>query len=107
MVLAHAGETGTDHRSVVGTLAKSRTYVWVVKVLNLAKKAVDQCMVCKISRRKLESQRMARIRSEQLTVSPPWTTVSLDFEGPVLVKGEVEARKKVKTWILIYCNMAS
>ena len=56
MGLAHAGETGTDHRGVVGTLAWSRTYVWVVKARNLAKKVVDQCMICKISRRKLESQ---------------------------------------------------
>ena len=31
MVLAHSGDAGTEHRGIVGTLARSRTHVWIVK----------------------------------------------------------------------------
>ena len=47
MYLAHQSECGLSntpvehHRSAVGTLARSRTYVWVVKGKQLAKKIVN------------------------------------------------------------------
>ena len=48
------------------------------------------------------NQQMACIRDESLQPCPPWTSVSLDFAGPVLIKGEVNARSRGKSWILIY-----
>ena len=46
---------------------------------------------------------MGKVKEESLTVCRPWTYISLDFAGPVKVKGAVNARAKKKCWILVYC----
>ena len=85
MNLAHQSESGLSnttvehHRSAVGTLDRSRTYVWVVKGKNLAKLVVSKCPKCKRERKRLETQQMGMLREAQLTVCPAWTYVSLDF----------------------------
>ena len=53
--------------------------------------------------RKLASQQMSTIKEESLTICPPFTYVSLDFAGPILVKGAVNARARMKCWLLVYC----
>ena len=45
---------------------------------------------------------MARIRPERLVVCRPWTFVSLDFAGPLKVKGVVNSRARIKCWIIVY-----
>ena len=91
---AHLGYSGQFHRSVAATLAKSRSSVWIVKGKNVAKKVVSSCMKCRIMKKKLSNQQMANIRDESLQPCPPWTFVSLDFAGPVIIKGEVNARSR-------------
>ena len=102
MVYAHCGEFGHIHRSVLSTLARSRNYVWVVKGRQLAKRVVRQCPKCDRERKELLMQQMGEIKSEQLTVSPPWTHICLDFAGPVYIKDEVKKRTRMKSWILVY-----
>ena len=102
MNLAHQSECGLTntpvehHRSAVGTLARSRTYVWIIKGKSLAKKVVLDCMKCRREQKHLESQQMGLLREAHLTVCPAWTYVSLDFCGPVLVSGEVQKRVTMK-----------
>ena len=50
---------------------------------------------------------MGILREEHLTVYPPWSTVSLDFAGPVRISGEVQRRITMKGWILVYVDQAS
>ena len=50
---------------------------------------------------------MGLLREQHLTVCPPWTSVSLDFCGPIRVSGEVQKRITMKGWILIYVDQAS
>ena len=113
MVLAHQSESGLsdtaveDHRSAAGTLARSRSYVWVVRGKNLAKSIVNSCPKCRRERKIMESQQMGMLQEAQLTVCPPWTYVSLDFAGPVSVGGEVQKRITMKCWILVYMDQAS
>ena len=99
---AHVGYSNLFHRSVAQTLAHSRNSVWVVKGKDLAKRVYWQCMQCARIRKELASQQMALIREESLTPCPPWTYVSLDFAGPVVIKGEVNTRSRGKSWILLY-----
>ena len=98
---AHSGYSGVLHRSVAQTLALSRNCAWIVKGKNLAKKVVFACMICKIERKKLSSQRMSIFKYESLQVCRPWTNVSLDFAGPIIIKGEVNIRSRGKSWILV------
>ena len=74
----------------------------MVKGKDLAKSVYWQCMQCARIRKELASQQMALIREESLTPCPPWTYVSLDFAGPVVIKGEVNTRSRGKSWILLY-----
>ena len=113
MYLAHQSESGLSgttvehHRSATGTLARSRSYVWIVRGKNLAKQVVNNCNMCKREKRRLEVQQMGMLKEAQLTVCPPWTNVSLDFAGPVKVGGEVQKRITMKCWILVYMDQAS
>ena len=49
MVRAHEGEHGTEHKSIVETLARSRQCVWIVRARQLAKKVCNSCFKCKRS----------------------------------------------------------
>ena len=102
MVRAHEGEHGTEHKSIVETLARSRQSVWIVRARQLAKKVCSNCFKCKREKKKLAGQRMALLKEESLTVCRPWTYVCLDFSGPIKVKGAVNARAKMKSWIIVY-----
>ena len=99
---AHRGYSGLLHRSVAETLARSRSSVWIVKGRQLAKKISNGCMECRKSRKETLGQQMATLRPESSTVCPPWTHISLDFAGPVMLKGEVNKRSRGKAWILVY-----
>ena len=50
---------------------------------------------------------MANIREESLTVCRPWSHISLDFAGPFVVKGAVNSRAKMKSWVVVYCCRSS
>ena len=104
---AHSGEFGLVHRSSVATLARSRRYVWIVKGRVLAKRIANNCPQCIRNRKELLMQQMRDIREESLSVSPPWRNVSLDFAGPLTVRGEVNRRARMKVWILIYTCRAT
>ena len=99
---AHNGYSGLFHRSVAQTLAKSRSWVWILRGRDLAKRVCNKCMECRIEAGKLQKQQMAVIKEETVTMCPPWTYVSLDYAGPVTITGEVNARSKSKAWILVY-----
>ena len=59
--------------------------------------------MCRRRGKELAGQQMARIKEESLTVCRPFTFISLDFAGPIKVKGTVNARAKKKCWIVVYC----
>ena len=83
MVMSHERECGLSdtsvehHRAAVGTLARRRSYVWMIKSKALAKRVVSQCVVCRRERKMREKQQMGLLREEHLTVCPPWSSVNL------------------------------
>ena len=103
MVQAHRGEFGTVHNSVAETLARSRQRVWIVRARDLAKRVCSECYQCRRDNKVMAAQQMSRLKEESLTVCRPFTHVSLDFAGPITVKGAVNARAKKKCWMLVYC----
>ena len=102
MVRAHDGEFGTVHNSIAETLARSREKVWIIKARDLAKKVCSACPLCLRNKKKLEGQKMSNIKEESLTVCRPWTFISLDFSGPIKVKGIVNSRARMKCWVIVY-----
>lgn len=102
MTRAHTGEHGTEHKSIVETLARSRTSVWIHRGRDLAKRVCKTCPLCIKEKKRLVGQQMAMIKPEKLVVCRPWTFVSLDFAGPFKVKGVVNSRARKKCWVLVY-----
>ena len=102
MVRAHEGEFGMVHRSIAETLARSREKVWIVKARNLAKQVCSTCPLCRRRNKILVGQRMSIIKEESLTVCSPWSFISLDFSGPIKVKGIVNTRSRLKCWIIVF-----
>ena len=103
MVQAHRGEHGTVHNSVAETLARSRQKVWIVRARDLAKKVCSTCYQCRRDNKVLATQQMSMLKEESLTVCRPFTFISLDFAGPIVVKGAVNSRANMKCWMLVYC----
>ena len=65
------------------------------------------CAKCTRDRKELLLQQMSDIKEESLSVAPPWRNVALDFAGPLTVRGEVNKRVKMKTWVLVYTCRAT
>ena len=107
MLNALGSTNGLFLYSLVETLARSRQKVWIVKARNLAKQVCSQCPLCRRRNRKLAGQQMALIKEESVTISRPFTYISLDFAGPVKVKGTVNARAMKKCWVVVYCCRAT
>ena len=78
-----------------------------MKACDLARKVCSRCPLCRRRGKELEGQMMSRIKEESLTVCRPFTNVSLDFAGPISVKGTVNVRAKKKCWIIVYCCRAT
>ena len=96
---AHCGEADSVHKSPVETLARSRSSVWIVRGKCLAKTISKNCPLC-IRKRKIAcKQQMAKIKPQNLELCRPWTNISLDFAGPVVCKGVVNARARRKCWV--------
>ena len=102
MVQAHEGDQGMAHNSVVVTLARSRYKVWIHRARDLAKKICSTCPLCRIRKKVMMGQQMSKLKEESLTMSKPFTYISLDFAGPVKVKGAVNSRVRLKCWIVVY-----
>ena len=102
MMRAHCGDSDLVHKSAVETLARSRSWVWITRGKNLARSICKNCPLCIKRKKEFCSQQIAKIRPENLQVCSPWTYVALDFAGPVLCKGVVNARARKKCWILVY-----
>ena len=98
---AHVGYSGLLHRSVVETLARSRSSVWIVKGKLLAKKICNQCMECRKERKKLMTQQIVKLREESSKVCPTWTRIALDYAGSIVLKGEVNQRSRGKSKPLV------
>ena len=44
---------------------------------------------------------MALFKDESVQVCRPWSNISLDFAGPIIIKGDVNVRSRQKSWILV------
>ncbi|KAJ8006705.1 hypothetical protein DPEC_G00109990 [Dallia pectoralis] len=105
-LLAHEAH-GANHEEIAGTLLRMRKKAWVIKGRRLAKKIVDNCVVCRKARARKCQQIMSDLPSERITPAKPFQYTTVDLFGPYEVKDEVKKRVKLKVWGIIFCCMAS
>ena len=96
-----------DHKSSVGTLARSRSHVWIHHGRGLAQSIARSCIVCCIEKAKLTKQKMGQLPIERMaTRSLPWAAICLDLLSPVMVKAMVNKRSHMKAWpLLMVCQV--
>ena len=97
MVEAHE----ENHHSVKETLWRSRSRAWIVRGHKLAEKICRNCKKCVLRKKELVSQRMGDLPERKFDVCPPFTNVTLDLAGPILVKSMVNSRANMKVWPLV------
>ena len=102
MVREHCGDSDMVHKSAVETLARTRSFVWIVRGKQLAKSVVRNCTKCIMERKEMSMQQIAKLKPENVEICKPWTYVSLDFCGPITCKGVVNSRARRKCWVLVY-----
>ena len=74
--------------------------------MKVAEEVERQCVWCKVKKGKMQEQRMGNVPEDRLEMgSAPFTWVSLDLMGPVLVKSMVKSRASMKVWpLLLVCR---
>ena len=97
-----------DHRrSSYSVLAASRRLAWVIRGRKAAELAVKECMVCRLQSSRVNQQLMGDIPSEVTEVSVPFSHISLDLFGPIIVRGIGNRRVSVKVWGALYACLST
>lgn len=100
---AHA----VNHEGVAGTLMRMRRKAWVVKGRQIAKRVVENCVLCRRSRAKQCQQLMSDLPPERLGPAAPFEFTAVDLFGPYEVRDEVKKRVRLKVWGIVFSCMAS
>ena len=95
------------HRSRDTTLARFRQKYWIVQGSKIANSVISNCLLCKLRKPKLISQKMGSLPKERTCPAPAFTNCMVDYFGPYSVRGEVQKRTSGKAWGVIFCDLAS
>ena len=99
LITRHAHQYG--HSGIAATTAKIRRKYWILRAHNLAKKVKHECIFCRMTEHKLESQLMGNLPKQRLIPqTPPSYYTSCDYFGPYLVK--VGRNKTTKHYAVIF-----
>ena len=93
-----------DHRrNPRDTLARARNHAWIHQGMDLAKKVIKSCVVCRLQETKTARQVMANMLEDILQVSPPFTMTACDLFGPYMIRGMgAGVRKSMKAWGVMF-----
>lgn len=105
-LLARAAHS-EGHDGVAGTLLRMRKKAWVIRGRVIARKVVDECVLCKKMRAKTCQQIMGDLPEERSSPSAPFQFISVDLFGPYQVKDDVKKRVSMKVWGVLFCCMSS
>jgi len=95
------------HEGVAATLLKVRKRAWVIKGRIIARKVIENCMVCKKARVRRCQQVMGDLPQERTRPASPFEFTAVDLFGPYQVKDDVRKRVKMKVWGVVFCCMVS
>ena len=94
------GHSGRNH-----TLSKLRRKYWITKAPSAIRKVINDCWTCRLRTARAGEQKMADLPLERtLPDLPPFTSVGVDFFGPIEVK---RGRSLCKRYGVIFTCLAS
>ncbi|KAG8180117.1 hypothetical protein JTE90_012132 [Oedothorax gibbosus] len=80
-------------------LSELRSNFWILRGCQAIKKALHNCLPCKIARAKCDKQIEAPLPDDRLTPCKPFDTTGIAFAGPVYVRG---ANAPKKSYIALF-----
>ena len=108
VVMIHNSLHLSGYTSIAATTSRVRLKFWITRLETMVKSIKHKCVECrKINKARLkESQAMAQLPSDRLKPAPAWYSITVDFFGPLEVKGEVNKRSRGKSYGVIFtCNL--
>ena len=96
-----------DHRSRDSTVSRFRQKFWVPHAGRIASSVINSCLLCRIRKPKLLTQRMGALPEVRSKPAPPFTYVMIDYFGPYSVRGDIQKRVTGKAWGVIFADLVS
>ena len=98
---------GRAHEGEAGTLLRMRKVAWIVKGRKAARKAANDCILCRKERAKRCRQVMSDLPPERTSPAAPFTFTTLDLFGPYEVRDGKRRRVTMKAWGVVFSCMVS
>ena len=98
----------SGYTSIAATTSRVRLKFWITRLEIMVKSIKHKCVECrKINKARLkESQSMAQLPLDRLKPAPAWYSITIDFFGPIEIRGEVNKRSRGKAYGVIFtCNL--
>lgn len=92
---------------MAATLLKMRKKGWVIQGRRIAKKVVENCLICNKFKARRCQQIMGDLPPERTEPAAPFEFTAVDLFGPYLVKEVVKKRVSMKVWGVVFNCMAS
>ncbi|XP_055706055.1 uncharacterized protein LOC129803485 [Phlebotomus papatasi] len=96
----------TLHGGAQLLLAQIRQEFWPIRGIEVAKKVIQQCVICFRAKPYTLQQIMSQCHSSRVTASFPFYHTGVDFCGPFLIKPLVRSQTRVKVYIALFTCMA-
>ena len=94
------------HGGVDTTMVRLRNRAWILRGRRIVKAVVYSCIICRKLRKDSLCQVMSNIPDFRIMPNPPFSYCTVDFFGPVLVRGEVNKRPRGKVWGCVYACLS-
>ncbi|XP_017796995.1 PREDICTED: uncharacterized protein LOC108578221, partial [Habropoda laboriosa] len=96
------------HAVIQATLAAIREQFWVVNGKTMVKRGIYQCVTCRRAKPVMLNYNMADLPRDRVTCSRPFSSVDLDYCGPIHTKEKrLRNRNKIKVYIAIFICLAT
>ena len=97
------------HAGVHQTLYLVRTKFWTMGGHRYARTALNTCQWCRLKRAKPLKQQMAPLPKERTSMQPPFSSVGVDFAGPIpyYEKGGKGEHARKKAYICLFSCMST
>ena len=70
----------------------------------MMKSIIKECKKCKLRLMSLQSQSMGTLPIERIKPAPPFSSVAVDYFGPMVTRGKVQKRTRGKAYgVLLTC----
>ena len=95
------------HSGVDATMVKLRSQAWVIRGRRIVKDIIYKCVICRKLKKESLCQIMSDIPDFRVLPNPPFSFCTVDFFGPMLVRGEVNKRTRGKVWGCVFACLST